>query len=605
MKNKTTHKSNDNKATTNFAKTRGFTSFGLSAIALTVLAGNLSAQSLPSGALPSGALPSGALPSKALLSNTMPADLRQAPSNSTAPVEVTISEQYKARYRNTKPKKSIKVSDLLAEERFIVTFMEPKNLHKDDNNFSTDSRGSDSQNAVSNGRLNEQAALNILRTAGAQQIRAIDSHNMVVAKMTKAVAHQLLQNDNVADISIDARRELMAETTPYGINMVQAPQLSQDNLAARKVCVIDTGYNLNHPDLPDSGDGVSGQANNNQVGNWYNDGNGHGTHVAGTIAALSNTQGVVGVYPGVDMHIVKIFNDNGQWTFASDLITAISQCANAGSNVVNMSLGGGSPSNAEQTAMQNFADDGILLVAAAGNAGNSTKSYPASYPAVMSVAAVDSSENRASYSQYNNSVEIAGPGSAVQSTWPVNTYNSISGTSMATPHVVGAAALVWSFFPQCTNEQIRDALNATAKDKGSAGRDNFYGHGIVKVRDAYDYIADRGCDGSGGGGGGGSVTPVDGQLNNLSANRNAWKRYTWNVPAGVSTLTVRISGGSGDADLYMKLGSEPQTNSYDCRPYLSGNSEVCTFNNPQAGEWNIGIRAYSRFRNVTMNYSYE
>ena len=88
--------------------------------------------------------------------------------------------------------------------------------------------------------------------------------------------------------------------------MVQANQLSQSDTSARKVCVIDTGYNAGHPDLP-TGAGI---ANNNQVGLWYNDGNGHGTHVAGTIAALSNNEGVVGVYPGVDVYAVKIFNDS-------------------------------------------------------------------------------------------------------------------------------------------------------------------------------------------------------------------------------------------------------------------------------------------------------
>jgi serine protease len=269
-----------------------------------------------------------------------------------------------------------------------------------------------------------------------------------------------------------------------------------------------------------------------------------------------------------------------------------------------MSLGGGSSSTAERNAMQGFVDDGMLLIAAAGNSGNSSLSYPASYPSVVSVAAVDSNENRASYSQYNTQVEIAGPGSGVNSTWPVNTYRSINGTSMATPHVVGAAALVWSFFPSCTNEQIRNALTITAKDKGSAGRDNFYGFGIVKARDAYDYIATNGCDGNGGGGSG-SVTPVSGQLNNLSDSRNNWKRYSWTIPEGVSELRVSISGGSGDADLYMRLGSDPQTNSYDCRPYRNGNNEVCTFTNPTAGDWKIGIRAYSNYSGVTMNYSYE
>ena len=359
--------------------------------------------------------------------------------------------------------------------------------------------------------------------------------------------------------------------------------------------------------LPDQNSGVTGQANNSQVGNWYNDGNGHGTHVAGTVAALANNEGVVGVYPGVDLHIVKIFNDSGNWTFASDLIDGIQQCASAGANVVNMSLGGGSSSTSERNALNTFNNNGILLVAAAGNDGNSTLSYPASYDAVVSVGAVGSNESWANYSQYNSQVELSAPGTGVNSTWPNNQYNSISGTSMATPHVAGVSALVWSFFPQCSNTQIRNALHDTAKDKGSSGRDNFYGYGIVQAKDAYDYLNTFGCDGDpgNGGGNGDGVDPVSGQLTNLSGSRGAWDRYTWTIPEGVRTLTISISGGSGDADLYMRFGANPTTSTYSCRPYLNGNNEVCTFTNPAAGTWHIGIRAYSSYSGVTMNYSYE
>ena len=447
----------------------------------------------------------------------------------------------------------------------------------------------------------------VIKAGGAIK-KELKKHKMVAATMSKSALNKLRKNPNVESIEVDVRRKPMAQTTPYGYTMVQANQFAQSDTTARKVCIIDTGYNLGHPDLPGTNDGVTGQANNSAVGNWYNDGNGHGTHVAGTIAAYDNNEGVVGVYPGVNMHIVKIFNDNGQWTYASDLIDAISQCQDAGSNVVNMSLGGGSASTTERNAMQSFTDAGMLLVAAAGNDGNSAKSYPASYDAVMSVAAVDSNENRASYSQYNDQVEIAAPGSAVQSTYPTNTYASLSGTSMATPHVAGGAALVWSYFPQCSNNQIRSALNATAKDKGSAGRDNFYGYGLMQLADAYNYLNTNGCAGGGTGGGGGSepgVEPVSGQLTGLSGSRGSWDRYTWTIPEGVTQMTISTAGGSGDADLYVKFGSQPQTNSYDCRPYQNGNNEVCTFDAPAAGTWHIGIRAYSTYSGVTLSYSYE
>lgn len=459
------------------------------------------------------------------------------------------------------------------------------------------------------GNLDARLATDFLRGLGATPIKAIKGHKMMVVNMDKETYNTVANHHSIATAEVDPRRYLMAQTTPYGIPMVQADQLFQNNLSARKVCVIDTGYNLGHPDLPDQNNGASGVANNGSVGNWYNDGNGHGTHVAGTIAALSNNEGVLGVYPGVDIHAVKIFNDSGNWTFASDLIAGIQQCADAGANVVNMSLGGGSSSTSESNAMQGFNDQGIMLVAAAGNDGNSSFSYPASYDAVISVAAVTSSESHASYSQYNSQVELAGPGSSVYSTYPTNSYATLSGTSMATPHVVGVAALVWSFFPQCTDDQIRSALQATSKDKGSSGRDNYYGYGIVQSADAYNYLNTYGCDGDGsgggGGGGGGNVDPVNGSLSNLSGARRAWDRYTWEIPEGVTTMTVSISGGTGDADLYMRFGAQPSTSTFDCRPYTAGNNETCTFNNPAAGTWHIGIRGYTAYSGVTMNYSYE
>ena len=101
-------------------------------------------------------------------------------------------------------------------------------------------------------------------------------------------------------------------------------------------------------------------------------------------------------------------------------------------------------------------------------------------------------------------------------------------------------------------------------------------------------------------GGGGGNQGGSGSLNDLSASRGNWLRYTIDIPSGMSTLRVEISGGSGDADLYLRRGSQPTTSAYDCRPYRNGNSEVCTINNPQAGTWHIGIRAYRTFSGVDL-----
>ncbi|MCY7295282.1 S8 family serine peptidase [Alteromonas sp. a30] len=494
---------------------------------------------------------------------------------------------------------SASLKDKDSTGRYIITF-------KDDATLSTTSRNGAGVAMVKDGVLDAKMAEAAIAAVGGKYIKSISKLRMTVANLTKKQYNDLLNNSNVEAVSDDPRRYLMMQSTPFGIPMVQADQLTQSNTTARKVCVIDTGYTINHEDLSGAPH-VTGNENGN-VGVWNNDGNGHGTHVAGTVSALDNGTGVVGVYPGVDLHIVKIFNDQGNFTSSSDLIEAMLQCEDAGANVVSMSLGGSGSSSAEANAVQGLVDRGVMLVAAAGNAGNSSFSYPASYDAVMSVAAVDSSRNVASFSQFNNQVEIAGPGVAVESTWNNGGYNTISGTSMATPHVSGAAALVWSFHQSCSNEQIRKALRDTAQDRGASGRDNFYGHGIVQVADANAYLNQFGCAGDpnagNGGGTGGDVDPVSGQLTNLSGTRNNWDRYTFDVPAGAANMSISISGGSGDADLYMRLGSQPTLSSWDCRPYVAGNNETCSFTNP-GGLWHIGIHAFSTYSGVTLDFSYD
>ncbi|MCW8091779.1 S8 family serine peptidase [Alteromonas sp. ASW11-130] len=482
-----------------------------------------------------------------------------------------------------------------AEERYIVEF----HAHNDDaDNYAV---------AKKNGKaFSEKVAKSAIAAVKGKSLKVLKKQKMVVAKLDKKAVTELLKNREVKRVSIDAKRELMAQSTPYGYNMVEANQLVQSDTSARKVCVIDTGINRGHSDLPDTNNGLTGISNNPAVGNWYTDGHGHGTHVAGTISALDNSFGMVGVYPGVSLHVVKIFDDNGGWTYASDLIGAISQCQDAGANVVNMSLGGSYSSAAERDAMQAFENDGMLLVAAAGNAGTSAKSYPASYDAVMSVAAVESNGNRASYSQYNNQVEIAAPGSSVLSTYPLDRYANMSGTSMATPHVSGAAALLWSFYPQCTNSEIRQALTATALDKGSVGKDDYYGYGIVKAKQAYDYLAINGCAANA------PTAPEEPEKpvstftevhEDISLSKRGWVWMSWNVPAGTESINVRTEGGTGDLKLLVRYENAPTLSIYDCMSSNPGNSEECTINNPAEGKWVVGLRGWKPFSGVTLTYT--
>ncbi len=216
--------------------------------------------------------------------------------------------------------------------------------------------------------------------------------------------------------------------------------------------------------------------------------------MAGTITAIGeNDQGVVGVVKNnkMPLYIGRVLGSNGGGTF-SDVAAAALLCEENGANVINMSLGGGGSSAPQvfQDAVDTILarSERVLFVAAAGNGGNNSKLWPASMPEVMSVAAVDSNKNRASFSQFNNEVDISGPGVSTRSTVPTTGYGYKSGTSMATPHVAGVAAKVWSHAPYLTAQDIRTLLESTAEDLGTTGRDDYYGWGLVDALAAYQAL---------------------------------------------------------------------------------------------------------------------
>jgi subtilisin family serine protease len=230
---------------------------------------------------------------------------------------------------------------------------------------------------------------------------------------------------------------LLGQQVPYGIKMVQADLLPDTNAANRKVCIIDSGYDRAHEDL--SANSVAGEYDSG-TGWWYTDENHHGTHVAGTIAAINNDGvGVVGVNPNrlLKLHIVKVFGATA-WAYSSTLASAANKCGAAAANVITMSLGGARSSKTEQRAFDALYAKGILNVAAAGNDGTTAISYPAGYSSVMSVAALDESKAWATFSQYNSKVEIAAPGVNVLSTVPMGAGTAASLKVGTTSYAPGA-----------------------------------------------------------------------------------------------------------------------------------------------------------------------
>lgn len=467
-----------------------------------------------------------------------------------------------------------------------------------------------------------------IAAAGGEIVLTLGPQNAAAARIPAGALQGLSRNPNIEYIEGDPIRVPFAQTTPYGIPMVQADQVSDAAAANRTVCIIDSGYYRSHEDLQSAG--VTATTDSG-TGDPFTDVCGHGTHVAGTVAALTNTTGVLGVLPSglVNLHIVKVFGDDCAWAYSSSLVHAANQCAGAGANVISMSLGCSGRFCRSRTEDQAFADlysQGILSIAAAGNDGTTNFSYPASYDSVVSVAAVDSTKTVAGFSQKNDQVELAAPGVAVLSTVPwleTNTlstgtttwsgnyitggarstgtsgalhgttgdlclttnsayngkvvlcqrgdisffdkvnnvqnsggvaavvYNNVAsdatcgdflgtlgdgvsssipaislscaegeeavaqagssstvvssneqpasgyeawdGTSMATPHVAGVAALVWSHNTGLSNDAIRTALQSSAQDLGAAGRDTSYGFGLVQAKAALDFL-----EGSGG-----------------------------------------------------------------------------------------------------------
>lgn len=415
----------------------------------------------------------------------------------------------------------------------------------------------------------------------------------------------------VLDTGYRPHTDLVANILP-GYDMISDPFMANDGSGRDS-------------DARDPGDWVSagacGPGRPAQSSSW------HGTHVAGTIAAVSdNGQGVAGAAYNAKIVPVRVLGRCGGTT--ADIADGILWAAGANipgapinqnpADVINMSLGGGgSCQNTTQQAINTARGNGSVVVVAAGNSSTNANSFsPGNCSGVVNVAATNRDGGQSYYSNTGTSVTIAAPGGAQSfandpegvlstmnsgSTTPANdSYSFSQGTSMAAPHVAAVAALVKEAWPGATPNQVASVLTSSARS--FPGNCSGCGAGIVDAGAAVNLALSNA--GSGDNGGGDPGTGGGGSAANLSASTNQWNRFSIEVPAGMSTFTVRISGGSGDADLYVRQGAQPSLQTWDCRPYLGGNNEVCTISNPQPGLWYMGVHAYQAYSGVLLEATY-
>ena len=494
------------------------------------------------------------------------------------------------------------------------------------------------------------------KALGLQRLRRIGTGADVVTASRKldrveaaALMRQIAADPNVEYVEVDQLLQpLLTPNDPRysqqwgyfnatgGIRADQAWDVSTGQGIV--VAVLDTG-STSHSDLNGNtiagydmisdttvaGDGNGRDNNPADPGDYYQ-GQGsswHGTHVAGTVAALTNNNnGVAGTAFGAKVQHVRVLGRGGGYT--SDIADGIIW-ASGGSvsgvpanptpaEVINMSLGGsGACGTTTQNAINGAVSRGTTVVVAAGNSNANVSGFnPGNCNNVISVAATDINGSRASFSNYGSLIDVSAPGVNIQSTLNSGSqgpgsesYANYNGTSMAAPHVAGVVALMQAAASSpLTPAQVEQTLKNTARAlPGSCS--GGCGAGIINAKAAVDAVSGGNPDPDPDPEPGDTVLTKGVAKTGLSASTGNSLNYTMAVPSGASNLTFTMSGGTGDADLYVRFGSAPTDTTYTCRPYLNGNNETCTIAAPSAGTYYVRVKAYSSFSGVSLVGNYD
>lgn len=336
----------------------------------------------------------------------------------------------------------------------------------------------------------------LLEEADGVVLETWEEAHFVAMSLSEEEASWLAQQEEVAFVERDETilvdmpelpevQRASTEWRNWGIDHIGASEVWKHGIRGDgvSVAVIDSGIDTSHPSLKVAG-GYSAVSYTDD----YTDDNGHGTHVAGIIAANQPSVGLIGVAPNVDLYAVKVLDKNGTATLTT-IMRGIQWAMEEDVDIINMSLGTLTDSDAMRRLLEEAKQNGIVVVAAVGNRGESSAGgtdrieFPARYDSTIGVGAVNINNERASFSASGEAVEFVAPGVNIVSTFKDSTYGPLSGTSMAAPFVSGAFALLMEAYPDDSVEELHAMLRENVIDLGEPGRDPRYGYGLLQLPD--------------------------------------------------------------------------------------------------------------------------